>query len=96
MDPNSLINIPLTPEQMAGVLTPEKVAALVLLVGVIVHFLKSLPYVLKLTGWLPMVDIGLGIGLCYLVNINDPIYCGIIVGLVAAGGYKALGAVNSK
>ena len=90
MDPNSLINIPLTPEQIAGTLTWEKIAILVALIGFIVSRLKKIPFVLKHKDWLPIVDFLLGIGLCCATQITYPIYSGILIGLVIAGGYASI------
>lgn len=96
MDPNSLINLPLTPQQMAGELTWEKIAVLIAFIGVLVARLKKIPFMAKHTDWLPILDFGLAILLCFAVQIAYPIYSGLLIGLVIVGGYAGIKRTYNK
>jgi len=72
-------------------LTPAMLT-LVPVVAALLQFAKRLEAVQKIKEWLPMVSIGIALGLAYLTKMPDPIMGAVVIGLVASGGYDLLKA----
>lgn len=73
-------------EQLTLTLTPAMLA-IVPIVAMLLQLLKRVELIQKYKDWLPVISIGASILLTYLATIANPIMAGIIIGLVAAGGY---------
>jgi len=70
-------------------LTPEMLA-LVPIVAALLQLVKSIKALSKLTDWFPVIAVGTGIGLTIITKVPDPVLPGIVIGLLAAGGYDFL------
>ena len=76
------LNITLTPEMLA----------LVPVVAAILQLVKGFDFVEKIKSYLPLVAMGLALGLAYATKMADPIVPAVIIGLTASGGYDLLKA----
>ena len=72
-------------------LTPEMLA-LVPVVAAIIQLIKRFDFVEKIKSYLPLISIGLGVGLSFATQMPDPVIPGLIIGLAASGGYDLLKA----
>lgn len=76
-------------EEPLIVLTGESLIV-VAVVAAVLQLLKRIPALAVLTAWLPLVSLGLGVGGAFLWGVTDPLPTGILIGLVASGGYDVL------
>ena len=75
---------------------PESMPILVAIVAAVIQMVKGLPIIAKFKAYLPLVSVGLGIGLAYYQQIESWPIVGAIVGLTASGAYSALKAKTTK
>lgn len=68
-------------------LTPE---VSVVLIGAIVQIIKQIPFFADKKEWLPLISLGIGVGLAYAASMGNPIVAGIMLGLMAIGGYETV------
>lgn len=68
-------------------ITPE---VLPVIAAAIVQVLKQIPFFKDRTDLLPIVSVAVGIGLTYAMSLAKPIVTGIVIGLVASGGFDLL------
>lgn len=73
-------------EEISLNLTPAMMT-LVPIVAVILQMLKRIEQVEPYKEFLPLLAMAVAVGLGYLTKIPNPIFAGVIMGLVAAGGY---------
>jgi len=76
------LNIQLTAEMLA----------MVPIAAAIIQLLKGLEILEQAKNWIPFIGLAISCGLAYLTKLPQPIYSGIIIGLVANGGYDLLRA----
>jgi len=82
--------------ELAIKLTPELLAIMPLMSAAL-QLLKELPLPTVIRNHLPLVGIGIAVGLAYLAGVPDPAWSGVVMGLATCGGYKALkGVKNGK
>ena len=74
-------------ENLPVEITPELIP--VIIIGAI-QLLKRIPQMMKIKEWLPIIGIGIGIGLSFYMRFENPIVLGLIAGLVAAKSYDIL------
>lgn len=73
-------------EQLSLTLTPAMLV-IVPIVATLLQVLKRIEIINKIKDWLPVISVVASILLAYLSGIGNPILAGVIIGLVAAGGY---------
>lgn len=77
-------------EDLGIEITPQMLM-MVPLVAAAVQWLKSIePLARLLKDWLPLVNVALSLTLAYFIQPENWILTGIIVGLIAGGGYDIL------
>ena len=85
---------------MENIEIPTKFLALIPVVVLIIKYLRVVPAIEKIKSYLPLVSMGIAIGLAYIVGgaievWYEPILPGIAIGLMAAGGYDTLKSATS-
>jgi len=40
--------------------------------------------------WSPILSMAVGVGLAYAMALSNPIFAGVLIGLMASGGYSAI------
>lgn len=64
---------------------------LAVLVAAVIQVFKGLPFMTeKLTKYLPLAGLALGVIGAFWLTPDNPVLSGITAGLLASGGYKAL------
>ena len=63
---------------------------LVPIVAALLQVLKRIPQIEKIKNLMPFVGIAVSIVICYASKVVNPTVTGIIVGLVASGGYDLI------
>ncbi len=76
-------------EDFSITLTPAMLA-LVPVVAALLQFAKRLDFVQEMKQWLPLISIGIALGIGYATKMPNPIMNSIVIGLVASGGYDLL------
>ena len=67
-------------------LTPAMMA-LIPAVAAILQILKRVEAVQKIKNWLPLMSVGVALGLGYLTNLPNVVPSSLVIGLVASGSY---------
>lgn len=68
-------------------LTPEM---LPFITAAIVQALKGFKAFKDVKDMTPLISMGVGVGLAYALAMSNPIAAGLMIGLMASGGYDAL------
>lgn len=87
---------------MESFVVPDGMVGIAIVIAVIIGFLREIAWVAQRSRFLPYVSIGLGIASSYLLSrlqppemspgdlLNQILQTGVMVGLLACGGYDAL------
>lgn len=67
--------------------TPE---SLIILIAAIIQMVKQIPFFANKADWLPLIALGVGVGLAYAASMSNPIVAGIMLALMAIGGYETV------
>lgn len=67
--------------------TPEK---LVIMIAAIIQIVKQIPFFSNKLDWLPLIAIGIGVGLAFAASMTNPIIAGVMLALMAIGGYETV------
>jgi len=72
-------------------LTPAALALVPLIAGIIQQ-LKLLPIIAPARPYMSLVALVLGVALSFATSVANPVTSGLVIGLMAVGGYKVMGA----
>lgn len=83
---------------MDNVVIPENLLWIVIGIGIVVQFLREFKWMSKCRRFIPYFAIILGVAGAYFDGVEFPacIQMGVAIGLMAAGGYDAIKAFNTK
>jgi len=69
-------------------LSPELLALVPFVVGLL-QLIKRFSFAETIKPFIPFVAIAISCGYCYVQQIPDPVVSGLLLGMVASGGYDA-------
>jgi len=83
-------------EQLNNIELTPAMLVLIPVVAAIIQQIKKVPQLKAYSYLLPLVSLALGVGLCFLQKLPNPIMAGILIGLSASGAFDVLKNNSTK